>query len=415
MSEAPRRADREFDIIVYGATGFTGRLVARYLAEHAPSDLRIALAGRSASRLATVREGIPGTSHWALVTADSGNEASLATMAGMTRVLVTTVGPYLRYGLPVVQACATAGTHYVDLTGETLFIRRSIDTVDATARRTGARIVHSCGFDSVPSDLGVLALHLAALRDGGDGSLGITKLAVVSASGGVSGGTAGSALNQFAEAAADPSLARIVADPYALSPDRAAEPSPGDGGDPRLAVFDNDWKAWVSPFAMALINTRVVRRSNALLGYAYSKDFRYQEVMSHGAGPVGLLRAVAVASGTALGQAALSFGPTRSAAERVAPKSGVGPSEETMRNGRFALRLLSRTPDGTRYRGLVAAQGDPGYLATSLMISECALALAVDEARLPDRAGVLTPASGLGPAAIDRLIAAGMSITAHRG
>jgi len=270
MSDAPRPAERDFDIIVYGATGFAGRLVARYLAEHAPSGMRIALAGRSAPKLAEIAESLPGAQTWQLVTADASNEHAIRIMAGMTRVLITTVGPYLKYGLPLVRACAEAGTHYVDLTGETLFIRRSIDDCDAIAKETGAKIVHSCGFDSIPSDLGVFALHLAAARDG-DGRLGRTKMAVVSASGGFSGGTIASAMHQMSETRGNPALAKVLADPYALSPDRAAEPSPGDGPDRRSASFDTDWKAWASPFVMALINTRVVRRSNALLDYAYSR------------------------------------------------------------------------------------------------------------------------------------------------
>lgn len=405
--------DREFDVVVYGATGFAGRLVANYLAEHAPDGLRIALAGRSAAKLAQVRTAIPAAADWPLIIADSANEESIQSMARMTRVLITTVGPYLTYGLPVVAACAAAGTHYVDLTGETLFVRRSIDAYDDAARATGARIVHCCGFDSIPSDLGTYALHLAALADG-DGRLGVTKLAVISMRGGVSGGTIGSAMNQTALASEDPALGRIVADPYALSPDRAAEPEPGDGGDLRAVAYDNDWKSWVSPFVMAVINTRVVRRSNALLGYAYSRDFRYSETMSNGGGPTGFARAAVFTAGTAIGFAALSFGPSRSLVGRFVPKSGEGPDEDTMRNGRFAIRLLSRTPDGRTYRALVAADGDPGYTATAMMISECALALAMQADQLPDRAGVLTPAAALGEVAIERLREAGMRIEAAR-
>lgn len=402
----------EFDIVVYGATGFVGMLVVEYLATHAPPTLKVALAGRNPARLVEVRGRVPGAASWELITADSDDEQSIDTMAARTRVLITTVGPYLKYGLPVVAACAKHGTHYVDLTGEVLFMRRSIDAYDAAAKATGARIVHSCGFDSIPSDLGVLALHEVAARDG-DGQLGPTRFALVKASGGFSGGTVASLLGQLDAVKEDSSLRKEIADPYALSPDRAAEPEPGDGRDFIGVAFDRQLKSWVSPFIMASVNTRVVRRSNALLGYAYGKDFRYQEVTAHGAGPIGAAMAAGMASGMAAGMTALSIGPARGLAERVLPAPGEGPDEQARENGKFAVRLVSRTPDGRRVQGLVAAQGDPGYLATSMMISECALALALQEDQLPPAAGVLTPASGLGHVAIDRLRAAGMTITAH--
>lgn len=407
-------AERELDIVVFGATGFVGKLIAEYLAEHAPAGIRIALAGRSQSKLEAVRDGIPAAAQWPLIVADSADAASVQSMAARTRVLLTTVGPYLAYGLPVVEACAAHGTHYVDLTGEVLFMRHSIDSYDDLARSTGARIIHSCGFDSIPSDLGVLALHQAAAADG-DGSLGNTRLAVVSVRGGFSGGTVASALGSLEAAEQDPSLARIAADPYALSPDRAAEPAPGDGGDIRAPAYDSALRSWVSPFVMAVVNTRVVRRSNALLGYPYSKDFRYHEVVANGHGPVGAITATALTGGMAVGSIALKVGPIRSLVGRFVPKPGEGPDEDARRNGHFAVRLVSETRDGRRYDGLVAAQGDPGYAATAMMISQCALALLLDTDRLPDRTGVLTPATGLGMAAIERLRAAGMRIEAQRG
>lgn len=406
------RKTPEFDIVVYGATGFVGALVVEYLAEHAPPTLRIALAGRNPARLVEVRNGVPGAARWEFVVADSADEASIDAMAARTRVLITTVGPYLKYGLPVVAACAKHGTHYVDLTGEVLFMRRSIDAYDAAAKRSGARIVHSCGFDSIPSDLGVLALHEAAAREG-DGELGPTRFALVKASGGFSGGTVASLLGQLDAVSADRSLTKVVGDPYALSPDRNAEPSPGDGRDFMGVAYDRQLSSWVSPFIMATVNTRVVRRTNALLGYPYGKDFRYQEVTAHGGSPFGAARAAAMAGGMAAGVTALGFGPTRAVAERVLPEPGEGPDAQARQRGHFAVRLVSRTPTGRQVQGLVAAQGDPGYLATSMMISECALALALQEEQLPDAAGVLTPASGLGHVAIDRLRAAGMTITAH--
>ena len=403
-------SQRDFDIVVYGATGFVGRLIAEYLAEHAP-DARIALAGRSRGKLEALQDEFPATANWPLIVADSSDDAALQEMAARTAVVLTTVGPYYSYGLPVVRACAEQGTHYVDLTGEVLFMRRSIDEFDTVAKRTGARIIHSCGFDSIPSDLGVFALHQASLVDA-DGSLGDTRLGVVSIRGGFSGGTAASALTGLEVAGKNRALARIAADPYSLSPDRAAEPSPGDGRDIQVANYDRGLRSWVSPFIMATVNTRVVRRSNALLDYAYSKHFRYHEVMANGGGPQGLVGAAALTGGMAAGFAAVSVGPTRSLISRVIPKPGEGPDEETRRTGKFAMRLVSETADGRRYDGLVAAQGDPGYQATAMMISQCALALVHDTDRLPDRAGVLTPASGLGTAGMERLRTAGMRIEA---
>lgn len=408
----PSAGDREFDIVVYGATGFVGRLVAQYLARRAPVGLRIALAGRSSRRLSSVRADIPAASSWPLIIADSSDDASLDAIARRTGVLITTVGPYLTYGLPVVSACARNGTHYLDLTGEVLFMRQSIDAFDRTAKDSGARIIHSCGFDSIPSDLGVFALHQAALR-AADGRLGDTRFGLISASGGFSGGTIASGITQLEAVDRDPASARIAADPYALSPDRAEEPSPGDGPDPASVAFDDALDSWVSPFIMAAVNTRVVRRSNALLGYAYSKEFRYREVIANGSGPQGLALALALTGGMAAGGALLSLRPTRALAKRVLPKPGEGPDEQTRNNGRFAVRLVSRTPDGQVLRGLVAAQGDPGYAATAMMIGECALCLALPSGGLPDRTGVLTPASGLGQAAVDRLLAAGMTISAR--
>jgi len=228
--------DRELDVVVFGATGFVGRLVAGYLAGHAPGGVRIGLAGRSAHRLADVRAGLgAAASAWPLLTADSADPVSLAALARAARVVVSTVGPYRALGLALVQACAGAGTDYADLTGEVLFIRDSIDRCHDVAAAAGARIVHCCGFDSVPSDLGVLGLHQAARADDA-GDLQDTTLVVMALRGGVSGGTLSSMMGQQAEVRASEQRRRVVADPYALSPDRAAEPDLGDERDPGRAL-----------------------------------------------------------------------------------------------------------------------------------------------------------------------------------
>ena len=247
---------RELDIIVFGATGFVGRLVAAYLAEHAPSEVRIGLAGRSSTRLTAVRDAVgPRASEWPLITADAADRGSMDALAARSHVVITTVGPYARYGMPLVAACAAAGTDYVDLTGEVLFVRDTLAQCADAARLSGARIVHSCGFDSVPSDLSVLLLADRA-RDDEAGLLEDTALVVRSMKGGVSGGTIDSARVMAQAVAADRSLVKVLMDPYALSPDRAAEPDPGRTPDMTPVRRDDSVGEWVGPFVMAAYKDR---------------------------------------------------------------------------------------------------------------------------------------------------------------
>ena len=400
---------RELDVVLFGASGFVGRLTATHLAEHAPPGTRVGLAGRSVQRLERVHAGLgPVAEHWPLLSADSGDEASLRSLAASARVVVTTVGPYLRHGLPLVRACAEAGTHCADLTGEVLFARRSADGSHGTARASGARIVHSCGFDSVPSDLAVLLTHQRAAADGA-GPLTDAVLEVRSARGGVSGRTVDSLRLQLDTAREDPAARALLADPYALSPDRAAEPDLGDQRDlfrPHRRAEDG---AWAAPFVMAPYNTRVVRRSNALLGHAYGPRLRYREVVAF-TGPAAPAGALAVTGALAALAGALSLRPARPLVDRLLPAPGSGPGERTRRTGRFRVELDARTGGGRRYRTTVAAQGDPGYAATAVMLGESALALALDGDALPDAAGVLTPATGIGTALADRLRARGFTL-----
>ena len=401
-------------MVVFGATGFAGRLVAGYLAGHAPGGVRVGLAGRSERRLADARAGLgAGASDWPLLVADSADPGSLAALARTARVVVCTVGPYRARGLALVQACAGAGTDYADLTGEVLFIRDSIDRCHDVAAAAGARIVHCCGFDSVPSDLGVLGLHEAARADGA-GDLEDTTLVVTALRGGVSGGTLASMMGQQAEVRASAQLRQIVADPYALSPDRAAEPGLGDERDPDWARYDGDLRMWTGPFAMAGINTRVVRRSNALQGWAYGRRFRYREVTGFGAGPAAPLLAGATSTALKAAGAGLAFGPSRAMLARLLPAPGQGPGERTRRTGYFRIQIHTRTSAGARYLGAVEAQGDPGYAATSVMLGETALCLALDRGQLPDRVGVLTPATAMGAALTARLRSAGHTLTTRQ-
>jgi short subunit dehydrogenase-like uncharacterized protein len=398
--------DRDHDIVVYGASGFVGRLVADYLARHAPDDARIALAGRSRSKLEQVRDGLPGAAQWPVLVADSQDDEALARLTGATRVVATTVGPYLRHGLPLVQACASAGTHYADLTGEALFMRRSIDAAHTTAQASGARIVHSCGFDSIPSDLGVLLLH-RHVADIGAGELLDTSLVVRAVRGGVSGGTFDSLRGQLDEARANRDAARLLRDPYSLSPDRTAEPDLGGERDPAGVVHDEQLGGWLAPFVMGTVNSRVVRRSNALLDYAYGRRLRYRELMLGGRAPFGPVKAAAVVGGTAGLVAGLSIPLTRRVLDRMLPDPGTGPSEEKRKAGFFRIDTHTRTSTGAHLVCRIAASGDPGYEATAVMLGESALALARDGDRLPQIAGVLTPATAIGTVLADRLRAAG--------
>ncbi|WP_127499874.1 saccharopine dehydrogenase family protein [Actinoplanes solisilvae] len=407
--------DRDHDIVVYGASGFVGVLTARYLAEHAPAGSRLALAGRSRERLAEVRDRL-GVD-WPIIVADAADPAALATLASSTRVVLTTVGPYLKYGVALARACAEAGTDYVDLTGEVLFARDSIDGNHESARETGARIVHSCGFDSVPSDIGVHVLAAQVAADGA-GELTDTTMVVTSLRGGVSGGTIDSLRHQLDIVKNDRRLRRVAGSPYSLSPDRNAEPDLGrqdDVATVRGADVHPRLRGTLAPFFMASYNTRVVRRSNALHNHRYGRQFRYRELMSVGGSPLSPL----VANGLKLGFGALVAGlmlpPTRFLLDRLLPKPGSGPSEEVQRAGHFTIDFFTTTTTGARYTARFRAKGDPGYAATAVMLGESALALAHDGDALPSSGGgVLTPATALGDALVERLRAAGMEISAAR-
>ncbi|MCX4099150.1 saccharopine dehydrogenase family protein [Nocardia sp. alder85J] len=399
--------DREFDLVLFGATGFAGALTARYLASAAPAGARIALAGRSLEKLANLREGLPAAAGgWALIQADVSDQDSLDALAARTRVVVTTVGPFVRYGLPVVQACARAGTDYADLTGEPLFIRDCIDGCHDQAVASGARIVNSCGYDSIPSDLSVYQLYRRSVIDNA-GELGDTTL-VAALKGGVSGGTIDTARAMLEEIVADPSKGRVLAHPYSLSPDRAMDPDVGRQTDQaleRASGIDASLDGWVATFPMAQHNTKVVRRSNGLLGWVYGKNFRYREVMSVGGSRLAPVFATGVSGGVVgvmvLGALLSRFPAGRWLLDRVLPGPGTGPGESTRRTGWFTMRTFAETSSGAKYVCTFAAHGDPGYQATAVMLGEAALCLAYDE--LPEMAGVLTPASAMGDVLTERL------------
>lgn len=404
--------ERELDLVLVGASGFVGRLVAEHLAAHAPAGLRLALAGRSAERLTAVRDALGRrAATWPVHVVDAHDAEALDGLARSARVVVSTVGPYARHGLPLVRACAEAGTDYADVTGEVTFVRRSIDEAHAGAVASGARIVHACGFDSVPSDLSVRALAEAAHADGA-GDLVDVELALVEARGGVSGGTLASGRAQLEAALTDPDVAALLRDPYALSPDRSAEPTDARAPGLRGPRHDPATGEWSAPFVMAPFNTRVVRRSNALTGWSYGRDLRYREVVGCGTGTRGATRALAVTAATGALVGALKLRPTRALVDRLMPAPGTGPDERTRSAGGFRTRTRAATSTGARYVAHVGAHGDPGYAATAVMLGESALSLALDPPATGG--GVLTPATALGDVLPDRLRAAGFELRVAR-
>lgn len=407
--------DRRFDIVLFGATGFTGELVAEYLAKHAPRTLRWALAGRNEEKLERVRSRLAAiessVADMPILIADGLDRASLEALVPQAKVVCTTVGPYLKYGAELAAACARHGTHYCDLTGEVPFMRASIDANDEAAKASGARIVHACGFDSIPSDLGVHMVWDHAKRVHGR-PLAWAKSFVGPTKGTASGGTVASMIAIMDLVSKDASARRLVLDPHALDPrcgERRRERTKRAG-----IHFDADAGAWVGPFFMAVVNAPVVRRSDALLDHAYGPSFRYTEEMRFGRGPRGFVKAYGLLSGLGALMGAASVPVTRGLlVKTVLPKPGEGPSRAAIENGFFKWRILAETDAdgggrGARVEGRIEAKGDPGYGATALMLGEAALALALDEAELPARAGVLTPATAMGMVLVERLRRAGM-------
>jgi short subunit dehydrogenase-like uncharacterized protein len=395
-------SDRDFDLVVWGATGFTGALVAEYLLAHygVGKELRWAIAGRSEEKLEKLRHALgPDAVALPEIVADSHDEAKLSAMAEKTRVVISTVGPYAKYGSPLVAACVARGTHYCDLAGEAQWIRKMIDEHHEEAQKTGARIVHCCGFDSVPMDIGVWFLQEEARRRHGDYCKSIMLL-VKATKGGPSGGTMASVLNLIKEARADKSVARVLGNPYSLNPPE--ERRGPDGSDQRGVKFDKLANTWTAPFVMAGINTKVVRRSHALQDYPYGKDFRYREAVMMGKGAGSWLKASTMTAGLGAFVTAASFNFTRGLLERfVVPKPGEGPGAELRESGFFDLRQYGELPDGKVIRTRITGDRDPGYGSTSKMLAESGVCLAENE--LAIGGGVLTPAAAMGDALLSRL------------
>jgi short subunit dehydrogenase-like uncharacterized protein len=397
------------DLVAFGATSFVGKILCRYLREEfgAQGEMKWAAAGRSKAKLEELRSSLGVEAGMLpLVVADTGDEASLRKLCASARVVVSTVGPYALFGEPLVKACAELGTDYCDLSGEVQWIRRMVQRYEATARKSGARIVHCCGFDSIPSDLGVHFLQRQAMKRLGAPCTRV-KMRVKVMRGEFSGGTVASLMNVIKEAAADPALRKELADPYSLCPAGSApkvrQPNV------RSAEFDVDFGTWVAPFVMSGINTRIVHRTNALSELAYGADFTYDEAMIMGRGLKGRFAAIAMAASLAGFMAAGAIRPARAVLERfVLPKPGEGPSPEAQRTGFFDLRFLGTTADGRQIRTKVTGDRDPGYGSTGKMLGQAAACLALDIDRIATPGGFWTPARIFG----DRLI---QRLTAHAG
>lgn len=394
--------DRPFDVIIQGATGFTGTLVAEYLLRQygADGELRWALAGRSEKKLQEVRTGLgPAASDLKLIVADSFDKAALKEMASNTRVVLTTVGPYALYGSDLVEACVDSGTHYCDLAGEVQWIRQMIDTHQERAEATGAKIVNCCGFDSIPMDIGVWFLQDAVQEKFGAYCQSISMM-VKAAKGTASGGTLASMMNLIKESRKDRSIARVLIHPYSLNPEGEREGP--DRRDQQKLVYREDAQCWTAPFVMAGVNTKIVRRSHALTGYPYGKDFRYDESVATGRGFGGWLKAAVMTMGIGALVLFASFTPTRNFLQRfVLAKPGEGPDRELQQSGFFNLMQIGVLPDGKVVRSRITGDQDPGYGSTSKMLSECAVCLARD--KLDVGGGVWTPASVMARPLIKRL------------
>lgn len=411
-------AEREFDLVLWGATGFTGQLVAEYLVGRYDSqELDLAIAGRNEGKLNSLRdELLDRGDEWEtlpVLIGDAFNRESLDEIAEQTDVICSTVGPYAVYGTNLVEACIEHGTDYCDLTGEIQWIRRMIDENHEAARENSTRIVHSCGFDSVPSDIGTLMVQEHA-NDNYGTYCNKVKAFASSSSFSLSGGTMASMVKTFEDAAEDPEVRKILMAPYSLNP-----PGERDGPDGTMQKgpgYDEDIEKWTAPFMMAIANEKVVRRSNALFDYAWGNDFQYSEAMPVGSGLTGPFKATAISGGFLASNLAMGVTPIRKFLERyVLPESGEGPDRETIENSSFELRLIGKgsnpeTGDEFTVNGRITGSRDPGYGSTAWMLGESAVCLAFDETDTQLDGGILTPASGIGLPLVERLRTTGLSL-----
>ena len=400
------REQRDYAVVLYGATSFVGQITAHYLAEFLSTNkdkggntVTWAIAGRDEEKLNELQSKL--ASKVDIIIANSDDAASLDTMTEQTQVIISTVGPYLKYGEPLIKSCVSNGTDYVDLTGEAIFIKDMMDKYQEAAKQSGARIVNSCGFDSIPSDLGVYFTQKQAEAKF-DSACDVIHMRVKAAKGGLSGGTIASMATIFEEVGKDKSRRKQVANPYLLNDDKNA-PNVRQSNVSK-PEYDSEHKRWLAPFVMASINTRIIHRSNQLLGYEYGRDFRYDEAMWMKDGIKGKLTSYALSAGLLGFATAMMITPSRELlSKHVLPKSGSGPSEEEQENGYFDIRLFGKTANQETIITKVTGDKDPGYGSTSRMLSQAALCLAQDISKEAVGGGFWTPASAMGDKLLARL------------
>ncbi|MGP5174593.1 saccharopine dehydrogenase family protein [Psychrobacter immobilis] len=398
--------NRPYAVVLYGATSFVGQITAHYLTEFLSNtkdkdgaDVTWAIAGRDEAKLNELQSKLGSTVD--IILANSDDADSLDEMTKQTQVIISTVGPYLKYGEPLIKSCTTHGTDYVDLTGEAIFIKDMMDKYQDAAKQSGARIVNSCGFDSIPSDLGVYFTQTQAEEKFGR-ACDVIHMRVKAAKGGLSGGTIASMATIFEEVGKDKSRRKQVANPYLLNDDK-------DAPNVRQAnvskpEYDSEHKRWLAPFVMASINTRIVHRTNQLLGYEYGRDFKYDEAMWMQDGVKGQLSSYAMSAGLFGFATAMMVKPSRELlAKHVLPKSGSGPSAEEQANGYFDIRLFGETANKDTINTKVTGDKDPGYGSTSRMLAQAALCLAQDISKEEVGGGFWTPASAMGNDLLTRL------------
>lgn len=394
----------KYDIVLFGATSFVGQIMSRYMLETYPqdSDVQWAIAGRSAAKLEELKGSLGDKANdLPLLVADASDDDAINAMCAETKVVVSTVGPYALYGEPLIKACCSQGTDYCDLTGEPQWIAKMLRRYEPVAKISGARIVHSCGFDSIPSDLGLYYLQQRAKERLGQ-TCPTVKMRVKAMKGSASGGTIASMLNLVKEAIADPSLRKMLANPYALCP--PDHPFKARQFNLKSAKHDDDIDAWIAPFVMAAINTRIVHRSNALLDSEYGENFLYDEAMVMGKDTKGSINATLMSLGLGGFMVAAALPPTRWFMEKlVLPKPGEGPSPKAQKEGFFDLRFVGKTAQGQEIRAKVTGDRDPGYGSTAKMLAQAAVCLAKDISKDDKKGGFWTPASAFGETLIPRL------------
>ncbi len=391
----------QLDIVVFGATSFVGKILTDYMHRTygVGKDLKWGIGGRSEKKLQDLKESLGASAKdLPVITADASDDTALKNLCDQTRVVVSTVGPYALYGEPLVRVCAETGTDYCDLTGEVQWIRKMIEKYEDKAKTSGARIVHCCGFDSIPSDMGVWFLQQQAQEQFGQPALDV-RMRVKVAKGGLSGGTVASMMNVAKEAGSDPQLRKELANPFSICPKEhlSSRRQPSI----KSAEYDEDFGVWLAPFVMGAINTRVVHRSNALQQAGYGKEFTYDEAMMVGKGMKGRLRGYGITGAMGAFFTASAIGPTRWLVEKLVPSPGEGPSPEEQEKGFFDLRFIGKTEDGRKLITKVTGDRDPGYGSTGKMLGEAAMCLANDVADKPG--GFWTPASLLDGKLLERL------------